>query len=299
MAVLFLLFAAGSVARAESAATCVLNMFEPIRSQALGGAGAAIGNDPTLARLNPSSITQVRATSLTMGGKRGYFGDLLGHIQLVTPFGYGVAHLGGMYFESPSVRLTASDGTERYLLLQQDLAVEAGYCGNPFPGFSCGATAKILNSRMFEEVSSRTLSFDAGFQYQALRFLKTGLAVRHAGMGLMYSEDPIPLPLEMQAGLAAGWMLVKRANLPGDSLLCVLDAIYPAQTHLLAWRAGLEYRLLGAIALRGGASLGHSNSLGRYSAGLGLQYGSLRLDYSLRFTGEFSNPNSLSVTITF
>lgn len=284
---------------ADTEAVCVLNMLEPVRAQALGGAGAAIGNDPTLARINPASVSRVRSTSLTTGGKRGFFGDLVGHLQAVLPVGSGVAYLGGMYFESPPVRLTASDGSERILVLQQDLAVEAGYSGNPFPGFSCGASAKFLNSRLFEEVSSRAFALDMGFQYQARDYLKTGLAVRNAGTGLRYDSDTIPLPLEVRAGLAAGWVLVKRNTLPSDSLLCVFDAVYSAQTHLPAWRAGLEYRLLGALALRAGASVGHSDSLSRYSAGLGLQYGSLRLDYSLLFTAGFSNPNSLSVTITF
>lgn len=277
----------------------MLNLIEPVRTQALGGAGVAIGNDPTMARINPAAVSRVRSTSLTAGGKRGFFGDLVGHLHAVSPVGNGVAYLGGMYFESPPARLMASDGSERYIVLQQDLAVEAGYSGNPFPGFSCGASAKVLNSRLFEEVSSRAFALDVGFQFQAHDFLKVGLAVRNAGTGLKYASDPIPLPLEVQAGLAAGWVLVKREALPGDSLLCVFDAVYSAQTNLPVWRMGLEYRLFGVLALRGGARIGRSSSLSRYSAGLGVQYGALRLDYSFLFTTEFSNPNSLSVTITF
>jgi hypothetical protein len=297
---LVLLAGAGTV-RAAMAPVSALDLFEPIRSAAIGGAGVAIGNDPTLAPVNPAAAARLAATSLTLGGQRGFFGDLLGHGSVTVPTERGTWFAGLVYYASPAVLLRFADDSVRSVLLQQDLLAAAGYARAIGPGLAWGLTAKVLRSELFEEFRAQAGAIDAGVQVRLTDHFKAGAAVRNLGPSFRYAGDALHPRTELRAGLAGGWRVrAGGPDSPGDALIAAADLVWDVRAGAAEVSAGAEYRWLGFLAFRAGASVGGAGGeLARVAAGLGVSNGPYRLDYSIKFGTAFSTPQALALTLSF
>ncbi|MEK7474002.1 MAG: hypothetical protein AAB152_00070 [Candidatus Coatesbacteria bacterium] len=299
--VLAALLVGAATARGALAPVSALDLFEPLRSAAIGGAGVAIGNDPALAPVNPAAAARVAAPSLTLGGQSGLFRDLLGHGNVAVPSDRGTWFAGFVYYESPSVQLRAPDDSVRTVLLQQDLLVAGGYARAISPGLSWGVTAKVMRSHLFEEFVAQAGAVDLGLQARLTDTLKAGVAVRNLGPSFRYAEDALQPRAEAHAGVASGWRVRQGGqDSPGDTLIIAADFAWNLHAGYGEVRAGAEYRWLGLLAFRVGSSIGGvPGELARLAAGLGFSNGPYRLDYSIRFSTGFTMPQALAITLAF
>jgi len=293
--------AAGVAGAAAIAPASLLDGFEPLRLAALGGAGAAVGYDPTLIPANPASCVVLSRTSLTLGGQRGFFGDMTGHGFLAFPCASGVVVVGGMYYASPPASLHSTDGTVRRVVLQQDIVSLVSYCGPVGSRVSAGASLKVLHSELFEEYATLAPVADLGIQVKLSPIFKLGAAIRNAGPSYRYFEDAVAPPTEVRLGLAGGWRVRGgEAGVPADSLIVVTDLVWNAVSTAASFRAGAEYRWLGLLAFRAGfQGGGAARQLARLAAGLGFANGPYRLDYAVRFDNTFEVPQALALTVSF
>ena len=284
----------GPLADAESGSVNVLNKAGSTRSDAVGGAATAIGRDATLVWLNPASIAQVGQPSITLAGQRGFFGESLGQALLTAPFADGVMSFGCMYYNTGVAKAYSESGELRTITLQEDFMGAITFGKAVTPALSVGATAKGLNSSVFEEFSSAAVAIDLGAQYRITRSLKMGLAIQNFGTKLRYLEDRIPLPAAVRGGLAYGF-----APSPRDLLVLMSDAEYPMSGEGIIWSGGAEYQWNGAASLRAGMRKPAGDELATLSFGAGIIFQQYRLDYSVRIGKEFDSPQTLSLTMDF
>jgi len=287
-----------SLAAAEVAPINVLNKVEPTRTTSIGGAGVAIGVDPTLVWINPAAAVRCEGASLTMAGQRGFFRETTGQALWVTPFKSGVLFAGALYYDAGTARLANSAGALVTYQVQQDFAGMAGYAAPISPTVSSGVTLTWMHSELFNRASS-SLGGDGGVQIMINNYLKLGFAIQHVGTKLTYLNHDIELPTTARAGFALGCRPAEFVSFAGakDTLVVVLDAVQPVVERKPYWKTGFEYRWQRLIALRAGANGGGRDELAKYAAGFGLRFGRFRLDYSIRFGQAFANPQTLSLTI--
>jgi hypothetical protein len=298
MRLLWTLALVPALAAAGTAPINVLNKVEPTRTQSIGGAGVAIGVDPTLVWVNPASAVHCDGASLTMEGQQGFFRETTGQALWATPLNAGVLFAGALYYDAGVAKLATSTGAMKSYDLQQDFAGMLGYAAPISKTVSSGVTLKWLRSELFNRGSS-SLNGDGGVQVSLNRYLKVGFALQHVGTKLTYLAHDIDLPTTARAGLAFGMRPVELLPFAGskDTLVVVLDAVQPVVEKKAYWRTGLEYRWQRLIALRAGANGGGRTELSNYAAGFGLRFGRFRLDYGIRFGHAFSNPQTLSLTV--
>jgi len=297
----FLAAAFGAPAGATIAPVSLLDGFEPLRIVALGGSGAAVGYDPTLIPANPASCSTLPRTSLTLGGQRGYFGDMTGHGFLAFPLSAGVAVIGGMYYASPPAILHTASGEARRIVLQQDIESLVAYCGPLSKQVTAGASLKVLHSELFEEFTTLAVAADLGIQVRLSPVFKLGAAVRNGGPRYKYFEEAVAPPTEARLGLAGGWIVRTGGNgVAPDVLIVATDVVWNAVSTAASFRAGAEYRLFGVFSFRAGFQAGGAaGQLARLAGGRGFSNGPYRLDYAVKFSSTFDTPQDLALTVSF
>jgi hypothetical protein len=299
-------FAAGWPRDAGAALPAVnaLSRTEAVRSQALGGAGVALGYDPSLVWLNPASAARAERSSIILTGAKGYFDDVTGEAVGAFPVFGAVLSLAAVYDDAGEATVIASDLTERRVHARQDVLLCAGLAGPLTAGLTGGVTVKRLRSTLAEEFVTTAMVFDAGVQASVSSRVKVGASVQNLGTGVKYLDDRVGLPSVARAGVAYA-VHTAGAGEDSDYLILLSDLEYPLRENAPGWNAGAEYRFHGILAVRLGAQLGAAH-LGRLSAGLGLLGGlrdkdrSFGLDYSIRLlTGGFGVPQMIAVTWSF
>ena len=298
MRLAWLLVLAPSLAAAALEPVNVLNKIEPARTQSIGGAGVAIGVDPTLVWVNPAAAVNCKGASLTMEGQRGFFREATGQALWATPFRGGVLFAGALYYDTGVVDLADSTGAPRTCRVQQDFAGMVGYGAPISKTVSAGATLQWLHSELFNR-SSGSLNGDAGVQVSLSRYLKVGFALQHVGSQLTYLAHDVDMPTTARAGFALGGRPVELLPFAGsrDLLVVVVDAVRPVMERKAYWKGGLEYRWRQILSLRAGVNGGGREELSNYAAGFGVRYGRFRVDYGMRFGHVFDNPQTLSLTV--
>ncbi|MEK7474014.1 MAG: hypothetical protein AAB152_00130 [Candidatus Coatesbacteria bacterium] len=298
MRLLWTLALVPALAAAGTSPINVLNKVEPTRTQSIGGAGVAIGVDPTLVWINPAAAVHCDGASLTMEGQQGFFRETTGQALWATPLRGGVVFAGALYYDAGTAKIADSTGALRSYDLQQDFAGMIGYAAPISKTVSSGVTLQWLRSELFNR-SSSSLNGDGGVQIAISRYLKVGFALQHVGTKLTYLNHDIDLPTTARVGVALGMRPAELLPFMGskDTLVAVLDAVQPVVEKKAYWKTGIEYRWQRLIALRAGANGGGRVELSNYAAGFGLRFGRFRLDYGIRFGHAFSNPQTLSLTV--
>jgi hypothetical protein len=277
----------------------VTNKVEATRAQAVGGAATAIGNDPTLVWVNPASPADVRESSVTLGGQRGYFDDLTGQGLFTLPLPAGILSVGALYYDEGQTVAVRPDDTPVNARLQQDVLGGAGFAMKLTPRVATGALVKAFHSQIAEQAAMTAVAGDVGIQVRLTPSIKIGGVIQNVGTRMRFEQDPIGLPTVARAGIAAGWRFASPGAEAGlyDTLILVTDEEYQVADKVAVWHAGLEYQWRGLIAIRGGARVSSRIEPGAIAAGLGLHWSRFRLDYTMRFSHDFEAPQTLAITI--
>ncbi len=289
-----------SAASGQTSPVNALTVVEASRAEGFGGAAAAVGRDASVSWLNPAAAAQSGA-ALTLAGQRGYFNEAAGQALVSAPFAGGALFAGLTYFDAGSVSLNPDDGSSRTIRIQQDLLGCLGFAATLVGPLSGGISLKGIRSGIFGETAS-ALAADAGLQTRLNRFVKAGACLQNIGGRLKYENDSVSLPSLFRIGMAAGGWLSELgfpSVLETDRLLAIADVEFPFAEKTIAVRGGIEYQLGTILAVRAGARLANRDESASFSTGIGLSAGKYRLDYSIRMGGDFSKPQTLSLTIRF
>lgn len=266
------------------------------RAAGMGEAYSAVCADAGAVYWNPGALSALRGVSGTFT-HAGLFGaltyDYLGYAQSLKNI--GTVALGIQYLSAGRIPETDSGGFETgNNMTPVQLAVSAAY-SRKIGGFGIGAAAKYIRSRLAGSASA--LAADAGILSPGLINDKLRLAfvVQNAGGGLKYGQRADPLPLNFKLGGAFSF---------SDKLILGLDVNFPRDNGLYAG-AGAEY-LFRYSAVSFAGRLGYNtrtpgdiDGMAGVSAGLGIMFRNLALDYAFIPFGSLGSAHRISLNFNF
>src|ERR1035437_546548 len=152
---------------------------------------------------------------------------------------------------------------------------------------SFGITAKFVHENLIYK-STSAIAFDGGVLFKTgLRNIVVDATIRHFGQQVKYIDQAFPLPQTFTIG-ASSFLLSEKdpliAQSDQHSVRIAYEMVQPRdydQQHCV----GMEYGFENLFFLRGGYQFNTDEQ--SWSAGLGLQYNGLRIDYSYNDFGQY------------
>ena len=258
------------------------------RETALGGALAADGGSLDSLGVNPAGLAGLAAPQASFTHNSWIGDSSVDHVALgYSPLPGSAVAIGLDYVNFGSVDLYSIDssGQPQPAGQAQPTASQASLSwAQPLGwGLDAGASAKWLNQTLAGQ-SSVAGAADLGLRYQAPgRAWSLGGGVLNVGTSLFGS----PLPTETRLGAAGAWGPL---DLDLDLRWVPVDQDGPQAL------AGLEYRPLSALVLRGGYRLANADAVSGPSLGFGLSWGWARLDYAFDMAGGLASTQQFSLS---
>jgi len=223
-------------------------------------------------------------------------GDTLVQLNTSFPTTLGVVSLGFARYDTGAITLNTSGGTSMRVHAQEDMMAMAS--GGKVFGEGCtvGASVKMLQSRVFEEFSTRAVAVDVGMQVRVLSHGKAALLLQNAGSHLQYFEGALSLPATLCLGF--GYAFPNPAGMKG-TLVSTVETSFADTAHDVVLRGGVEYRWADSFALRGGVNSATAGNDVGLSCGFAASFGKLRIDYAITLSQIYYQPQSFSLTVTF
>lgn len=276
--VLLALTLAASPAAATTPGFAFLEVPAGARAAGMGGAYVALTEGVDGAFWNPAALALVQGTQVT--GSHAEWIQGLRHDQFAIAgqlFGGGLAaSLRAMYSQPIEERDDVGNLTGTFGSHDLEFQLAYGWAAGENARFGLGAQA--VRERIANE-SATTWSGSGGGQWHpgGSKSLTLGAAAVHVGPAAHFTIDgqqggPVPLPIELQAGLA--WT---RAMSRGVSFTGTLDS-RATRGRQGVTAAGAELGTDVGAALRMGLRAG--DDLTNFSAGVGWRHGLYRVDYA-------------------
>jgi len=271
------------------AATAGNTLLEPAsaRSAGLADALSAASADLDAMDANPASLAGLAGTHISFQYQRGLSDDAFGSIHLGRSMGGLTLGLSAGAFDAGDAVIF--DGiSERSVKAQKDWMASLSGAGR-LGRSAMGVSVKYLSSDIAETAFASAIAADLGIQVSMGRF-SLGAAAQNIGEELKYVERSHPLPRLARAGGAYHW----GNTLRGAGLYA--DARYRFEESDVVPAAGVEL-LRAPLALRVGYQF--SARVDTLTAGAGVQFGRLRLDYAFGMASEFDDRHRVSFSAAF
>ncbi|MCX5801219.1 MAG: PorV/PorQ family protein [Candidatus Eisenbacteria bacterium] len=241
-----------------------LKMGVGARACAMGEAYVAIADDATAIYWNTAGLAEIQSPQIT-AMQNFWLADMsYQYLGLVCPSRLGSLGISAAYSSSGEIPKYENFQREGEYSAY-DAAGTIAYARRLMGSASYGVSVKFIQEKI-EEESARGFGVDVGLLCAPgiLHGLKLGVAVNNMGPGIKFIEKADPLPLSVRVGAAyktgplllAGDLGKPRDN---DAYLCV----------------GGELGIRDILALRAGY-----NSANSYSAGIGLKWRRVSVDYA-------------------
>ena len=260
------------------------------RAQGMGEVFTGVADDVTTLFWNVGGLSrakgfQVNATYLT-GLADSTYEQITGTYQAgkLGTFGLGVNLLqGGM------ITLDNADGSTSDVQSQSDFAISAGFGTAINKKLGVGLGLKMLSSTLAEEVSATAFALDLGMLLAVSKQLSIGLVLQNAGTEIKYQDEGDPLPLT--ARLGAGYQVPISKQHKG---LLAVDLV-KSNDNDFGLHMGVEYWYAKLLAMRLGYKAGYD--LEGLTAGFGVRFNVLQLDYAFGLISELNHTHKVSLSL--
>jgi len=161
---------------------------------------------------------------------------------------------------------------------------------------------RSMVAKGMKDNNATKLVFDAGVKYYTgLKSFRFGMAFRNFSSNVKREEIEEQLPILFTMGVAMNMMdVIAPAHAADNALLLAVDFLHP-NNYSERVNLGLEYKLLGCLAMRGGYQT--NRDLASWSAGLGLNttigVNNIEFDYSYSAFDIFDEVNRFAIGIAF
>jgi hypothetical protein len=249
------------------------------RATALGGAYVSLADDGSALSWNPAGLVRADGHTFTVSHVSWYSGATYQYGGYAGRLGSG-AGVGAAIEEGGVTWDNTGDGDFE----ANDFSGAVGYARRLGPSISVGGGLKLVTSALGED-SATSYALDAGVLYEPSERVSVGAALRNIGPGMDFGGGSDPLPATMAAGASYAWR---------DALVAV--DVEKQNDLAPTARAGVEYRPLPYLSLRGGTVLGQESALSAVTAGVGLSWNDRwSLDYAYR-PSEIEDTHHLSLS---
>jgi len=280
--VLGMLSCRGAYAMGEAGAQ-FLEMGVGSRACAMGEAFAAVSDDATAIYWNSAGLTQIESPEIT-AMQNFWLADMsYQYVALVVPSRLGSLGVAVAYSSSGEIpKYENFQHTGEYTAY--DAAGTLAYARKLAGFMSYGVSIKFIQQKI-EEESASGFAGDMGLLCtpEILHGLKLGVAVQNMGSGIKFIEKSDPLPLNVRAGVAyrmGPLLLASDINKPRDN-----------DVHL---GIGGEFVVRDVLAVRVGY-----NSANSYSAGIGLTWRKVSVDYAYVPYEHIGDTHRISARVRF
>lgn len=268
----------------------ILTQGSGARIQSLGETGTGLAGSVDALTWNPAGMAALTAPQVLATYRSGMEGSAFQQLAGAYPWaGVGTWGLGLSLFQGGSMDLDQADGTWAKVQSQSDWAVTLGYALPWNPTWRFGAAVKVLHCTLIEKYTASAAAADVGLQAEAAPGLCLGLSLQNLGTEITYESEGDPLPLTVRGGAAYAMGLGSRHN-----LTLLLDGVKP-NDHDFTLHLGAEYAYAGLLAARVGYKAGYD--LEGLTAGLGIAWGPVQLDYAFGLISELTSTHQVSLML--
>jgi len=263
---------------------------------AMGGASVAFAGSVNALSVNPAGLGRLGTQQLTLMHDAYIEDTSFEHVAYGYPLskadGLGAsldyANFGAVPLYAESAAGLSADGTAWPYGLSADL----GY-GHSIGRVSLGVNVKFIQESLGQGSVNSTEAADLGVLWRQHKFvgLSAGAVVQNLGGQL----DGANLPTTYLGGVGYRMEVTKIQRLA----LAVDAAVPAAEGSAETLSLGAEYGEDSLWALRAGYRYVGNGGLGGLTAGAGLGYGMLQLDYAYVSEGEFGAANQFSLSASF
>lgn len=292
--ILFLLPFLSGISNSASNGTTALAFLEMgagARYIGMGNAGTAIADDSNAMYWNPGLMAKSDLIAVDLMHAVYIEEMFYDYASAIFPVGYySTIGFSVQYFSSGEIEAFDNLGYGMKNIKPYDLAFAVGYAANIY-GFGVGASVKYIQSEIVN--TADTYAFDFGISAPEMlnERLRLGIAVSNIGGGIKYDEETEDLPMTVRLG--AGFYIT-------DNLLLAADVGKVMERDIYAAGGG-EYFIevnneIGIYLRAGYNTIAETEDLSGLSAGLGIQYKSLVLDYAFVPMGNLGDTHRVSMT---
>jgi hypothetical protein len=293
-AVLFIASSAAVYGGDGTASLPFLEMSAGARYIAIGGAGTAIAKNSAAMYWNPSLIaghTRVSADLMHSIYDDGSYYDWLSAsygISKETAIGFSV-----QYFSAGLLEEIGDFGETLGSFAPYDAAVSIGYAIK-IKGVGIGAAIKYIHSQIINEGNAYAFDFGISATDILNGRVKLGAAITNVSEGIKYDRETENLPLTLRLG--AGFNISNNLLIAADIGKVKGRDAYAACGGELS----VDINANTLFALRAGYNTtAESEGLSGFSAGVGIGYNSLLIDYAFCPMGNLGDTHRASLTLHF
>jgi len=281
----------------ESAGNEILNSNPGAKAMGLGGAFVGLADSLSAVQTNPAGLSYLTNPEILTFYKQGLFETQYAFFGFAKPFpfwpGTFACSVATLQDEDIDLNFTNPDGS-----FKETKTVKAGcdylatlsYSQLIGKEVSVGINAKFLQSTLAEQYKATAYAGDIGFLLRPFDDrICFGFAARNFGTGLRYMKKEDSLQREYICGMA---VRLFETNL--NKLSFMGDYV---KNEVNRFNLGFEYSFQKKIALRIGYRIGYD--IGAFTAGFGLYFGGMGIDYAFVDRGEFDDSHIVSVNMKF
>ena len=278
------------------------------RAVSMGSAFTAAADGINSLGYNPAGLASIKSTELGFSHTNWLMDSRHDFIGIGMPVGArragngarggGAMGLGITRLSNSDMEVRNADRSAGGSFSSYDQAVTLGFAAGSsgMRGWGLGVAVKYIESSIAGE-KARAAAADLGLN-RAFRSMPVtlGLSVQNLGTPLKYISQKDPLPLTLAAGLAVG--IIPGVNLAMD----VKRSVYDRRTTV---SVGSEYAVIPALSLRAGFMMNGASGNkaggvnGNFSAGAGLNFWGMNMDYAMQPYGDLGNTQKITLRKKF
>ncbi|MFI5345769.1 MAG: PorV/PorQ family protein [Elusimicrobiota bacterium] len=280
------------------------------RAVAMGGAYSSVADDAGAMYWNPAALSRIWNRSATFMHASYVGSSYFDYSAYGQNLGNGAAFGAGLqYFSAGGIAQTDAAGADAGSFNPYDLALSLGGAYNldslggldaagltALKGFSVGAAAKLIRSRILTTAQTEALDFGVLSPAYMGERLRLAFTMTNLGGALKFDADKENLPLNFRLGgsyrISDRWLAALDVNFPrNDSPYAALGTEFQLAKSgpwKMTGRAGFNSETIGSI-----------DGFSGVSVGIGLGYERLTVDYAFVPLGGLGQAHRMSLTCDF